>query len=310
MAQKRVADLDHFEHEGQIRDLKLGDGRWVTYKTVTGREFHQVPITRFGMGQLLKFADLKKSEAKEMDINDVVAALETKTVVFKRTDERVLGVVSPDFQDIGTNHVHHTIKRTLERLGLEIENIEVQRGLVTRAWYRISGLGEEFGLKPGFYLRNSVFGASALGISKFYHITDNGARLNLQNSKTYKKYHVGDDATVHDEIEEFVEETVDNVWSDVHKVRDANERHFPKDQQVDVVLKYRDNKKITKEMAGKLVSHIEHETWTDGQETLWSFVKTILGFAKHGRLSDQNRKRLESMAEDVLEGRQKTLAAA
>lgn len=311
MLQEKVEDLDHYEQQGQVEDVTMRKAQsTISYREAGGTNHTGIPITRFGMGQVLKFADLKKSEARQMDSEEIVNELAGKSLIFKRTEEKVLSVVSPDFKNIGTNHIHHTITDQLDKRGLRVGDLDKHEGLVTRLWYTIEGMDSFYGLDPGLYVRNSVFGASALGMGRFYRIQDNDAKLMLTNQETYNKYHVGDDVLVHDEMREHVDKFIDNMWADIQKVKDARERHFDKDEQVEVILDYRDRNKITKEMAGKLVSHVDHETWGSEQETLWSFIKTICGYAEHGNLSQQNRKRLFTMAENTLEMRERTPAEA
>lgn len=308
MLQQKVGDLEHYEHQGQVEDVTMRKGQsLISYRQAGGKTHTGIPIMNFGMGQVLKFADLKKSEARDMDSEEIIGQLGGKEVVFKRTDEKVLAVVSPDFKNIETNHIHHTLKNHLEEQGVSFGDIDQHRGLVTRVWYTLDGVDSFYGLDPGLYLRNSVFGASALGMGRFYRIQDNNAKLMLTNRRTYKKYHVGDDVLVHDEIRQHADEFIDHMWDDIKRVQESRDRHFEKDKQVEVVLDYRDRNKITKEMAGKLVSHIDHETWGSEKETLWSFIKTICGYAEHGNLSQQNRKKLFTMAEEVFEAHNKQL---
>lgn len=307
----RVSDLDHYEHVGTVTDLHLsGNNSWITYSIAGGGEREEIPIRRFAMGQLLKFGNLKKSDARDMETDEILRRVGSRQLKYKRNDDEVLAVVSPEFNDIDTNHVHHVIKSTLEDLGLTIQDVEQERGLVTRVWYTIEGMDTESGLQPGIYLRNSVFGASALGIGRFYFIGENESRLIRQKNHSYTKYHTGEGTGIRDDVSQFVRNIINNMWVDVEKIQEAKKTHLTKEEQGDIIAGYADDKRLTMEMKGKLFAHIDHETWGSQEETVWSFIKTLTGYAYHGNLSSQNRKRLERIAEEVLDRQERTKVPA
>lgn len=299
MPQQKVEDLSHFEHEAKVLNLSV-EKNWITYRLVGGNIREEVPIGKFAMGQVLKFGELKKSEAKDMPTKDILHRIGGKHIILKRNDERILAAVSPDFVNIPSRDVDRTVRDVFNTLGLKVKNVEVEKGLVTRVWYRLSGLEGEDGFEPGVYLRNSAFGASALGLGRYYHVEDNGSRLMLQKTHTYQKYHVGKD-DIHDDIRQSVMDIISNMWVDIDQVKRCSTTHFPKSKQVETVYKYQANRRITKEMCDKLIAHIDHETWSSGEETLWTFIKTVTGYATHGDISTQNRKRLERMSEELLQ---------
>lgn len=297
----RVQDLSHYTHVGTVTDLEIdGSDSWITYSTGTDDHI-EVPIRRFAMGQLLKFGNLKKSKARDMETDEILARLGDKQLMFKRNDDEVLSVVSPEFNDIDTNHIHHIISDVLESMGLTIDQIDVEQGLVTRVWYTIEGMDTESGLYPGIYVRNSVFGASALGIGRFYFIEDNQSRLVRQNKHTYTRYHTGEGAEVRDDVSQHTRDIINNMWVDVEKVEESKKIHMPKEKQAAVVEAYAKDKRITQDMKSRLFAHIDHETWGSRGETVWSFIKTLTGYADHGDLSSQNRKRLQRLAEETLD---------
>lgn len=299
MAQPTVSDLDHYEHVGKVRDLSLDDETWVEYIRM-GESYGEVPINSFAMGQLLKFGGLKKSKAKSMDTDEIVWELGSKELVFKRTEDRILAVVSKDFKDIATDYINQIVEDTWEALGVKVSDIEVERGLVTRVWYEFDE-DEMDGLEPGVHLRNSVFGASALGLNRFYIIQDTGSRLQLTDSHVYKRYHVGDTQQVREEVSEAASDMVHYMWSDLGKVRSARRHEMTIEEQVSLIEQFNEDRKITKEMSNQLIQHVERETWSSGRETVWDFIRTSSGYATFADLSAQNRKRVQRMAETTLE---------
>jgi len=292
-----VSDVDHHEEVGSVIDIQIGANPWVSYRSA-GRERTEVPITNFGMGQLLKFGDLKKSQAKTMDSDEIVDEVGRREVVFKRTDEEILAVVSTEFEDIDANYIQNVIVDTWEANSVSVEDVEVEDGLVTRVWYQLDD--EVNGLNPGVHLRNSVFGASALGINRFYTIEDTGARLTLYEKYEYKRYHTGNMDEIRDELEDAARDTVLYMWRDLGKVQDARKRDLDKSTQKDIIREKQSDRKITKEMADELIANIDAENWGYEDDTLWNFIKVICGYATFGDISSQNRKRLERMTESIL----------
>lgn len=297
MSRSSVQDLDHFEQVGRIVDLST-EGNTVTIREAGGKRDENVPIRNFAMGQLLKFGDLKKSQAKDMETDEILRKIGEKQLVFKRNEDEILAVVSTEFVNIETRKIDRLIRKALEADGVEIESVESEKGLVTRIWY-VLDLPQQNGYKAGIHVRNSVFGASALGLGRFYQDINTGGRIMLQRSHTYRKYHLGRES-IDADIKDSVHQILMNMWGEMGNIIDAENRHMRKRDKIDFTRRYKNQRKITKELADELENYIEEGVWGGDDETLMSLVRTISCYATHGNLSSQNRKKLQRMAEDAL----------
>lgn len=293
-----VKDLDHYTHSGKVKEIDISKPQ-VSYKTISA-DFEDVGITEFGMVQLLKLCGLSKTKAKNLDDGELKERIQDQVIVFKRNDEGILGVVSEDYKDISTRHIHTSIKEALNGAGAETSDMETTQGLVTRVWYELDGVGERELVKPALFLKNSAFGASSLHVQKCYRIKANDGWLIHHDTNGYRKYHTGDNLLVYQELSSEVDDIVSSIWNDYRLVEASANAPLDKNEQIRVVMDYRDNDKITREMAGKLSSHIMVDTWSDHGDTEWNLIESIVGYSHHGNLSSQNRKRLTRMADEII----------
>lgn len=293
-----VKDLDHHTQRGRVLSVDIGKPS-VSYKTIS-TDYEDVGITEFGMVQLLKLCGLSKTEAKNLDNDELKDEVQDQVMVFKRNDVEILGVVSEDYKDISTRHIHTSIKESLQDLNVDIVDTETTQGLVTRVWYELDGVGSRELVKPALFLKNSVFGASSLHVQKCYRVKANDGWLVHHDTNGYRKYHTGDNLLVYQELSSEVEDMVSTIWSDYHLVEASANAPMDKNDHIQLVLDYRNEDKITREMAGKLSSHIMVDTWSDHGDTEWNLIESIVGYSYHGNLSSQNRKRLTRMADEII----------
>lgn len=321
-------DTPYYEVSGQVSDVTVvNDGKNANVMIDTGDENKEFQMRKFAFSQLLKFADFRKADLKSDGQilpdagHQIFEALEDQDLRFKvgQENDKVIATVSPRYASINSEELENIVRETITSMGVSDFDHRVERtGMVTEQYFEFNDETaelEEVGdqLNAGLFVRNSVFGASSLRIQRYYTVLacSNGM-VSQQSQSSFRKVHMGDAEDLREQIVEEVEMQIENIWEDTDLIQHVATIEFPISEQIELVEKLAEEKKITKKAAGHIAQKIIDEsdsdvedfeieqfslpdeeydgdqTWNTGREDVWGLLNAFTGYAQHSETISQS----------------------
>lgn len=326
-------DVPHGEVRGKLIDVEFPttDEGKPTVKTATltverpdGEEVER-ETTRFAFSQLLKFADLRKKDLKnaEGDVEPTadVQVLEglveqdmSKSLVYKYNKDsgRIIGVVSNKFMSIASGEVEQLVRETITSMGVSEFDVEKDPGLVTRMDFvftdddgenELTEVGDT--LRGGIHVRNSVFGASALTLGRYYVVLACSNGMKVRNTEeSFNQIHMGDMEEVRQAIVEETERQIEHLWDETELISNVATIDFEIHDQAEFLWKLAKDRKITKRAAKAMIEEIQKDEsdWNTGREDVWGLINAFTGYVEHSdKPSDSSLRKLERVYQDLIE---------
>lgn len=281
-------DLPHNEVVGNVESIDVIDNARRA-ELDFGSEEHQFEgytTWKFGFSQLLKFADLRKSDLKETDKEGetyvkpdagemILEGIDENQLVFKvdQDEERVIAVVSTDYVSLPTEEVVDITRDALTSRGItdfEFHEVPTRSRLVDEVEFRFEDESkelEEVGdvLDGGLYIRNSSFGASSLRVNRYYTILACGnGMLSRRSGSEFRQVHMGDAESLRESLHNEVDAQVEALWDEVDFIEAVHGIEFPLESQLEFLDAI--SSKITKRSANAMAGRIIHEAGLDLEE--------------------------------------------
>jgi len=319
-------DRNHYQKEGTVENVEfpvdnVARATLDFRKEDDGEVNEGFEMIRFATDEMLKFADTKKGTLKEKreegeDIGEFVQErLDGETLKFLYTPgHKVLGVVSPDFQAIPTERVDDLVTDEIARQGIELEDKTVESvgsaEIITRVTYtlgeatEVEDVGD--GISAGLTIENSVFGARALRLDKFYEVLacENGMTL-PQEERVFRQVHMGDREMIEEDFTKAVGQEIWTLWEDLDLIEKVNDIHFPEEEQVEWLENLVEEDRLTQKASDAIQEAIEEGEYNSGGDSVWSLINAFTGRAEHEEVSRSEMQTLEKLYTELLTAEEK-----
>lgn len=315
-------DKHHNQCVATVSDLRLPEDSVARAEIdFTGveneKEYEGYETLRFSFDQLLKSAGLTKGKVKalreegEDAEQHILDEVEGEEFLFKYGNDMVIyGIVSPKFQSIPTEQVHDLITQEIARHGLSPE--DYHNGFIGSAEIRsrveynlghnteVEGVGDT--ISASIVLKNSVFGAEALKITKKYEILacENGMCL-PESEQVFRQVHMGDRQEIEERITEVVSQLIEDMWDETDFIKKVDGISFPVEEQVEWLESLVEEDKLTKKAAENITEIIEEGEYNSGEDSVWSLINAFTGRAEHQEVSRSEMNKLESVYTQLLQ---------
>lgn len=318
-------DLKHHEAIGTLEDVEVVDGgsrARIGFQS-DDKTYSDYKTWRFALSQLLKFADLRKSELKDdegellSDAGDqILEAVGDRNLVFKfNRKQNVIGIVSEKFASISSGEVDQTVRETITSMGVSDFDVRSEGGLTSSMDYTFDSTKEVESVgdvvRGGIHVRNSVFGASALRVNTFYVILacSNGMKIR-ETERTFNQIHMGSEEEIREALVEEVEEQIESIWNETDLIDTLGSIEIEVEDQIEFIETLAENRTITKQAAGVMIAHIvegagqdvsdfesdaldlpsevSNNGWNTGRENAWGLINAFTGYTTHSELSSES----------------------
>lgn len=315
-------DKHHYQKDGTLEGIVFPEDSVATatidFRGVDEDEVNEGYSTkRFALDQILRFTDLSKTQLKNArdegeDISEIVLNAtegETFKFLYGTGDRKVYSVVSPKFQAIPTEQLDDMLTQEVNRQGLSVEekNVSMSSGeLITRVEYTL-GVNKEVEstgdvVQAGLWLENSVFGARALKVGRFYEVLACENGMTLPESETeFRQVHMGDRETIEAKFTTEVGQQIWQLWEEVEFIERANEIEFPVEDQIEWIEQLTEEGNLTQKASEALQEIIEEGEHNSGTDSVWSLINAFTGRAEHGEVSRSEMNTLESLYTQLLQ---------